>query len=103
MAGIERLLRLDGKLVAITGAGQGIGRAAAALFAEAGARIVAIDIAAERLASLAADLAGVATRVCDIADEAAVEACFAGIAAEIGPLYGLVHAAAVFPSGLSPA
>ena len=37
--------RLDGKVALITGAGQGIGRAAARLFAAEGARVVVAEIA----------------------------------------------------------
>lgn len=97
MAGIERLLRLDGKVVAVTGAGQGIGRAVAVLFAEAGARIVAIDVNEAALARLKADLPDACTCLCDISDEGAVEQCFSGILQQMGALYGLVHAAAIFP------
>src|SRR6266851_2505782 len=39
----KRMGRLEGKSVIITGAGSGIGRAAALLFAKEGAHLVAVD------------------------------------------------------------
>ena len=42
-------MRLEGKVVAITGVGSGIGQAMAVLFATEGARIVANDYNAETL------------------------------------------------------
>jgi len=47
--------RLDGKVAVVTGAGSGIGRAAARRFAEEGARLVVADISG-RQDELAADL-----------------------------------------------
>lgn len=45
-------MQLKDQVIVITGAGAGIGRAAATLFAEAGARVVAGDLNADRLESL---------------------------------------------------
>src|SRR5450756_1374967 len=48
------MTRLSGKVALITGAGSGIGRAAAGLFAAAGARVGITDIDKEALAGTAA-------------------------------------------------
>uniref|UniRef100_UPI001C3057AC SDR family NAD(P)-dependent oxidoreductase n=1 Tax=Streptomyces sp. GbtcB6 TaxID=2824751 RepID=UPI001C3057AC len=45
--------RIRGQLVLVTGAGSGIGRATACAFAEAGARVVAVDRGAEAAARTA--------------------------------------------------
>jgi NAD(P)-dependent dehydrogenase (short-subunit alcohol dehydrogenase family) len=66
---------LDGRVVLITGAAGGIGRALAAAFAREGVRLVLLDRVAGPLQALAAQLTPVTevtTRVCDLNDDAAV-------------------------------
>ncbi|MBE7197164.1 MAG: SDR family oxidoreductase [Parafilimonas terrae] len=70
---------LSGKTVLITAAGQGIGRASALAFAQAGARVHATDINAAALDDLRADNLSAARL--DVRDEAAVKALVAGIGA----------------------
>ena len=69
-------MKLRDKLVVVTGAGSGIGRATALAFAAEGARVVACDIDQARLDALAPELgarAALVTRV-DVADRAAMQA-----------------------------
>ena len=50
--------RLEGKVALITGAGSGIGRASALLFASEGARVVCVDLDEASAASTATDIQG---------------------------------------------
>ncbi len=68
--------RLNGKTAFITAAGQGIGRATAVAFVREGARVIATDINAAALASLAAET-GCTTLRLDVTDSAAVQAAAA--------------------------
>ncbi|MCG7204183.1 SDR family oxidoreductase [Streptomyces arenae] len=83
--------RFGGQLVLVTGAGSGIGRATALAFAEAGARVVAVDRdgeAAARTAELAR-LAGAAdawAETADVSDEQAMEK----LAEKVHRAYGVV-------------
>ncbi|MEV5651116.1 SDR family NAD(P)-dependent oxidoreductase [Nocardia sp. NPDC052254] len=69
-------MRLDGKVALITGAGSGLGRESAQLFAAEGARVAVVDIDAERAehtVQLVERQGGTACAiVADVADEAAV-------------------------------
>jgi 2-keto-3-deoxy-L-fuconate dehydrogenase len=80
--------RLAGKTALITAAGQGIGAASARLFAAEGARVIATDVDAGKLAALAG-VAGIATRALDVMDKAAIDAC----ARETGPVDVLFNCA----------
>ncbi len=88
--------RLQGKTAFVTAAAQGIGRATALAFAREGARVVATDINADLLATLAQEC-GCQTRLLDVTDPAAILA----VAAEVGTVdvlfngAGFVHAGTV--------
>jgi 2-keto-3-deoxy-L-fuconate dehydrogenase len=66
--------RLIGKKALLSAAGQGIGRATALAFAREGAAVIATDINAAALESLAKEVSGVETRILNVRDWAAVEA-----------------------------
>jgi 2-dehydro-3-deoxy-L-fuconate 4-dehydrogenase len=80
--------RLDGKRCLVTAAGQGIGRASAIALAAEGARVVATDRDAAKLASLSGRR-GIETRPLDVLHDAAVEAAVAAA----GPLDVLFNCA----------
>jgi 2-keto-3-deoxy-L-fuconate dehydrogenase len=87
---------LSGKVVLITAAAQGIGRATALAFARAGAKVHATDINVEALAALAAE-AAVETHRLDVLDAGAVEALVAKIG-QVDVLFncaGFVHAGSI--------
>ncbi|WP_242123367.1 SDR family oxidoreductase [Sphingobium sp. Sx8-8] len=67
--------RLEGKRAIVTGAGQGIGRASAELFAREGAEVIALD----RNAATLATLEGCATQTIDLTDASAIAALGASI------------------------
>ncbi|HKQ59847.1 MAG TPA: SDR family NAD(P)-dependent oxidoreductase [Candidatus Polarisedimenticolaceae bacterium] len=78
-------MRFAGRLILITGASAGIGRAAARAFAAEGARVIALARAADRLATLVAEAGPrVVPFVADVTDAAALEAAFAGVLREHG-------------------
>ncbi|MFL6183360.1 MAG: SDR family NAD(P)-dependent oxidoreductase [Actinomycetes bacterium] len=93
--------RFAGRTAIVTGAGSGIGRATALRLAREGARVVAADLAADRLERLAAevpdlDLVPVAT---DIATEDGAQA----VVAAAGRVDALANVAGVMDAFLPPA
>ena len=84
-------LRFDGKVVAVSGAGHGLGRATARSFAAMGARVFACDVRPEPLAETAST-GGIDSAVVDLTDRAAAKAWIAAIERKAGqPVYCLVN------------
>jgi len=91
--------RLEGKVCVITGAGGGMGRDAAILFTEEGARVCAADVnleAAEETVSLCSGEA-FAIRA-NVAEEADVAAMYAATAERFGGIDVLYNNAGISPS-----
>jgi len=94
----QELFALSGRVAAITGGGGKLGTVYARVLAGAGAKIALIDVRRESASQVASDLSAAGADVeafhCDIADAAAVEACFRAIGARFGGLDVLVNNAA---------
>ena len=94
---------LSGRLVVVTGAGGGIARPLVLAAAEAGARLLLIDVSEAALESLAAALPGdaeIRTAVSACGDEAA---CGQALEAAAGPVWAVVHLAGLFePASIAP-
>ncbi|MGH9184254.1 MAG: SDR family NAD(P)-dependent oxidoreductase [Acidimicrobiales bacterium] len=94
-------LRLDGRVVLITGAGSGIGRATARLAAAEGAVVALLDIDGEGLGSTVDALRDEGRRVeagvADVADRTALAASIESLARAVGPFHGVFANAAVLP------
>jgi len=97
-------MNLHNKVIAVTGAGQGLGRAMAVYLAGKGARLAIIDLdethMAETLRQVEAAGSTGRTYVCNVAKEDQVESTFTAIAADLGGLHGLVNNAGILRDGL---
>jgi len=90
---------VEGKVVLITGAASGMGRATAFLFADEGAKVAVTDLGAERVAAVVDRIraAGGTAHgvVLDVTDAEAIDAAVAEIRAELGPVDVVVNNAGV--------
>lgn len=88
---------MSGRVVVITGAGGGLGRAFAHGFAAAGARVVAADLDLDAARATVAELDGEGTAVAvDVADEASTRAMAAAAIEAYGAIDALVNNAAIY-------
>ena len=92
-------MKLKDKVALVTGAGSGIGRAIATLFAQEGARVIANDVnekaAQETVEKLGPAGSGARAIEADVADSAQVKAMFAEVEREFGSLDVLVNNAGI--------
>ncbi len=100
MAALSSLSRsVEGKVVIVTGAASGMGRATARLLAHVGARVAVLDRAEEQLDAVAAEIAAGGGRahpvVVDVTDAVAVDAAVSSVRAALGPVDGLVNNAGI--------
>lgn len=95
---------LQGKTIAITGAGRGLGRATALALAERGSNVALVDLDADSLGETARECRQFGVNAneyqADIAQESAVETTFNAIAEDFGALHGLINNAGITRDGL---
>lgn len=97
-------MQLDGKLIAITGSGRGIGRAMALAFAKKRANLALIDLDPEDLAATRtlceAEGVRAGTYVCNVTREQEVESTLDQVVADFGRLDGMINNAGITKDGL---
>jgi NAD(P)-dependent dehydrogenase (short-subunit alcohol dehydrogenase family) len=91
---------LDGKVAVITGAGSGMGKATAKIFAQEGARLVISDVSGAE-AQTAAEIGGdIVVRHCDVSKEDQVEALIAAAVSRYGRLDAMLNVAGIGVGGM---
>ena len=97
-------MQLEGSVIAITGAAQGLGRAMAQEFAQQGASVALIDMQEESLVQAAKELRSLGVKVeyyvVNVTNEAEVEVAFADIGMDFGQLNGLINSAGIMRDGM---
>ncbi|PTT28839.1 SDR family NAD(P)-dependent oxidoreductase, partial [Aeromonas sp. HMWF017] len=98
------------KVIVITGAGRGLGRAIALALGAQGATLALLDINRADLEATAALVRSKSDQcdqdsqcelfVCNVASEAEVEAVFAAIKERFGVLHGLINCAGILRDGM---
>ena len=91
---------LDGKVAVITGAGSGMGRAAAKVFAREGAQILAADVTGNQDETAAELGDGVVPCQCDVSVEGEVEAMFAAALDRFGRVDAVLNVAGIGGFGM---
>jgi len=96
-------MKLDGRTALITGAGSGLGKAIASLFAREGARVIINDLNRDAAQAVVASLGSASERssaiAADVSDSAAVRAMFAQVKERFGGLDILVNNAGIGETG----
>lgn len=92
------MINMANKVAIVTGGASGMGQIVARRLAAQGARVAIFDVNEEALQATAAETDNITAIRCDISDRADVDARVAEVAAELGPVELLVHAAALMPS-----
>jgi NAD(P)-dependent dehydrogenase (short-subunit alcohol dehydrogenase family) len=92
-------MKVNGKVIVVTGGGSGIGRALVQHLVQAGARVAAVDLneasLAETVSTLGAQKDKVSTHVLSVSDHAAVEALPEAVIAAHGAVDGLINNAGI--------
>ena len=96
-------MKLEGRVALVTGAGSGIGRATAILFASEGARVIVNDVNREAAEATIEAIGAARERAyahqADVSDSAAVRAMFAEVELRFGDLDVLVNNAGIAETG----
>ncbi|MAT93332.1 MAG: short-chain dehydrogenase [Halioglobus sp.] len=91
--------RFQDKVVLVTGAGSGIGRASALRIASEGGAVFCVDLNQEAVAATVATISGAGGEAsahgCDVSDEDSVNACVQACIERYGSLYALVNMAGI--------
>ncbi|MCU4312273.1 3-hydroxyacyl-CoA dehydrogenase [Acinetobacter variabilis] len=92
-------MKIQGKVIVVTGGASGLGAATAAHLVEQGAKVILVDMNQEQGNALQQQLGEQAEFVqLDVTDEQAVEAFFNHVENKYGQLNGLVNCAGIAPS-----
>lgn len=91
-------MKFEGKVVLITGAASGMGRLAARRMADAGARVMAVDVNAAGLHATAEGRERIRVKTLDVTDHRAVAEVVHTTERELGPIDRVYNAAAIMPT-----
>ena len=91
---------LDGKVAVVTGAGSGMGKATAKIFASEGARLVISDVSGAEEQTAAEIDGDVVVRRCDVSDERQVEALVASAVSTYGRIDAMLNVAGIGVGGM---